>query len=265
MRQIKAIFFDIDGTLVPFATPGIPQEVKDAIAAVREKGVKVFIATGRHLAWIDNLGDTDFDGYVTVNGSMCLLSDKKTCIERRCIDRGDIKRAIEFSHRSPIPLVVISAEGEIFINRIDESVEHVKRMLRVKHIDVRDIDCAEHMDVVQMMAFGTEEQRIDSGIFGKVLKECEPTSWNPYFCDVIPRGSDKSVGIDRMIEYFGIDLSETMAFGDGGNDIGMLRHCAIGVAMGNAEEEVKEAADYITTTDKDHGVVNAFRHFGLIE
>lgn len=55
-----------------------------------------------------------------------------------------------------------------------------------------------------------------------------------------------------------------MAFGDGGNDIGMLRHVAIGVAMGNADESVKEAADYVTTADTDHGVVNAFRHFGLI-
>lgn len=262
--MIKAIFFDIDGTLVPFGTPGIPAEVSDAIARVRTAGVKVFIATGRHLEWIDNLGDTEFDGYVTVNGAMCLLADKHTCIHRRCIARDDVERAIDFSHRSPIPLVVVPADGDIFINRIDDNVRFVQKMLRVNHIDVRELDSARGRDVVQMMAFGTEKERTDSRLFETVLTDCEPTSWNSYFCDIIPRGSDKSVGIDRMIEHFGIPLSETMAFGDGGNDIGMLRHVAIGVAMGNADTAVKSAADYVTTPVDAHGVLNAFHHFGLI-
>lgn len=262
--MIKAIFFDIDGTLVPFGSHGIPQEVKDAISEVRRKGIKVFIATGRHLRWIDNLGDTEFDGYVTVNGAVCLLSDKETCIFRRTIPQTDIERVIPFSHESTIPFVAIPLDGDIFINRIDDGVRHVMKLLRVAHIDVRDLDTINGREVVQMMAFGTEKERTDSGIFGEILTECEPTSWNPYFCDIIPRGSDKSVGIDKIIEYFNIPLSETMAFGDGGNDIGMLRHVAIGVAMGNADESVKEAADYVTTADTDHGVVNAFRHFGLI-
>lgn len=262
--MIKAIFFDIDGTLVPFATPGIPAEVSEAIARVRANGVKVFIATGRHLEWIDNLGDTEFDGYVTVNGSMCLLADKKTCIHKCCISDDDVRRITDFSHSSSLPIVVVPADGGIFINHVDESVNYVAGLLRVRHIDVRDLDAIGGRDVVQMMAFGTEQERNDSSIFGKVLRDCEPTSWNPYFCDIIPKGSDKSVGIDRMLEYFGIDLSDTMAFGDGNNDIGMLRHAAIGVAMGNAGEDVKANADYITTDVSDHGVVNAFRHFGLI-
>lgn len=67
IKNIKAIFFDIDGTLVPFGTHNIPDEVKDCIRIAREKGIKVFISTGRHISWIDNLGDTEFDGYVTAN------------------------------------------------------------------------------------------------------------------------------------------------------------------------------------------------------
>ena len=263
-KMIRAIFFDIDGTLVPFGSHGIPEEVKDAIAEVRAKGVKVFIATGRHPAWIDNLGDTEFDGYVTVNGGLCFLSDKKTLIYRRTISTADIERVIPFSHETDIPFVAIPIDGRIFINRIDDGVRHVMKLLRVAHIDVADLETIGGREVVQMMAFGTEQERLDCGLFGGVLTDCEPTSWNPYFCDIIPKGSDKSVGIDRMIEHFGIDLSQTMAFGDGGNDIGMLRHVAVGVAMGNAEADVKEAADYVTTADTDHGVINAFRHFGLI-
>lgn len=77
IKNIKALFFDIDGTLVPFGAHNIPDEVKNCIRIAREKGIKVFISTGRHMSWIDNLGDTEFDGYVTANGAMYLLQDKK--------------------------------------------------------------------------------------------------------------------------------------------------------------------------------------------
>lgn len=74
----------------------------------------------------------------------------------------------------------------------------------------------------------------------------------------------KAEGIDRMLARFGIGLDETMAFGDGGNDIPMLRHVGTSVAMGNAAPEVKQAADYVTTSVDDHGIARALRHFGLI-
>ena len=73
-----------------------------------------------------------------------------------------------------------------------------------------------------------------------------------------------AVGIDKIIEHYGISLHETMAFGDGGNDMAMLRHAGIGVAMGNAGDEVKEAADYVTDSVDDDGVMNALRHFDVI-
>ena len=97
-----------------------------------------------------------------------------------------------------------------------------------------------------------------------VLPHCESTRWNPLFTDVVPQGSSKAVGIDKIIEHYGISLDETMAFGDGGNDMAMLRHAGIGVAMGNAGDEVKAVADYVTdSVDKD-GIWNALRHFDVI-
>lgn len=264
MSDIKAIFFDIDGTLVPFGAGGIPGEVSDAIAAVRRKGVKVFISTGRHLRWVDNLGDTQFDGYVTVNGGMLFLSDRSTEIYHHPIDKEDIRRFVEFSHRTSMPLVVVPADGDITISRVDETVRFVTKQLCITDIYESDTDYALDRDIVQLMAFGPEEERRESGLFGDVLRHCKPTSWNPYFCDIIPDDSDKSLGIIRMAEYFGIHVEQTMAFGDGGNDVGMIRAAGIGVAMGNATEEARNAADHITTDVSDHGVINAFRHFGLL-
>lgn len=263
--MIKALFFDIDGTLVPYGSGHIPEEVSEAIAEVRRKGVKVFISTGRHLSWINNLGNTEFDGYVTVNGGMCLGADGHTCIHKHCIEPSEIERLKEFSERSDIPLVVVPAEEKIFITRVTPEVQLVGEELHLPPIPVAKVDNAVGKDVVQLMAFGSEDDRRSSGLFGEVLKHSVATSWNPYFCDIIPQGSDKSCGLRAMAEHFGFDMSETMAFGDGSNDVGMLRAAGIGVAMGNADTHVKEAADYITTSDTDHGVVNALRHFGLID
>lgn len=264
-NKIKAIFFDIDGTLVPYGLGKIPEEVSDAIAAMRRNGIKIFIATGRHLNWINNLGDTEFDGFVTVNGGMCLEADRKTIIHRQCIDPADLSRLETFSRKHDIPLVVVPAQDDIFITRYTPEVELVAKELHLPFVPLGEVAQAVGKDVVQLMAFGSEEERRSSGLFGKTLLNAEPTSWNPYFCDIIPKGSDKSAGLEAMGKHFGFDISETMAFGDGSNDMGMIKTAGIGVAMGNADHAVKEIADYITTADTDHGIVNALRHFGLLD
>ena len=70
--MIKAIFFDIDGTLVSFNTHRIPDSTRKAIETIKNRGIKVFIATGRHISVINNLDNIEFDGYITLNVCYCL-------------------------------------------------------------------------------------------------------------------------------------------------------------------------------------------------
>ena len=76
-------------------------------------------------------------------------------------------------------------------------------------------------------------------------------------------GANKGDALLQLAEYLGIKQEETMAFGDGENDITMLRTAGIGVAMGNAEPSVKAAADYVTVTNNEAGVAAAIRKFVL--
>ena len=90
------------------------------------------------------------------------------------------------------------------------------------------------------------------------------TRWHPTFLDVIPATGGKDKGMDAMLAHFGLTPEEAMAFGDGENDLTMLRHAGIGVAMGSASDFVKSQADYTTGTVDEDGVIAALRHFELL-
>jgi hydroxymethylpyrimidine pyrophosphatase-like HAD family hydrolase len=93
---------------------------------------------------------------------------------------------------------------------------------------------------------------------------CEYGRWYPSFADVTAYGVTKQKGIDEIIRHFDLRLEDTVAFGDGGNDVSMLRHAAIGVAMGQANDDVKAAADYVTTPIDEDGISLAMKHLGII-
>lgn len=257
--MIKAIFFDIDGTLVSFKTHVVPQSTIESLRILREKGVKVFIATGRHPSAINNLGGLQFDGYVTVNGGYCIAGTGEV-IYKHSISEEDVEALLQYMETSPFPCAFVS-EKEVLMNYRDEAVEQVFRLLNFPAPPCQPLSRARGKDIFQFISFFTaaEEERIM-----QVIPHCESTRWNPLFTDVVPVGSSKSIGIDKMLEHYGFTLDECMAFGDGGNDVSMLRHAGIGVAMGNAGEEVKQAADYVTESVDEDGIFKALKHFNVI-
>ena len=84
--------------------------------------------------------------------------------------------------------------------------------------------------------------------------------WHPCFADVNPRGVTKASGIASFAREMGIGIDETVAFGDGGNDVPMLEAAGLGVAMGNASDEVKARAGYVTASVDDDGLAQALEY-----
>lgn len=258
--MIKAIFFDIDGTLVSFKTHEVPQSTIQALAALKQKGMQVFVATGRQYQSINNLGTLKFDGYITLNGGFCIAGTDRV-IYKHSILHQDIENLLAYQQTAEsFPCAFVCEEG-IYMNYKNESVEKLFRMLNFPEPPIRPLHEVSGKTVFQVIAFFSEgqEERIMS-----VLPHCESTRWNPLFADIVPAGSSKAVGVDKIVEHYGFSLDETMAFGDGGNDVAMLRHAHIGVAMGNADDEVKEKADYVTNSVDEDGIFNALKHFGVI-
>ena len=255
--MIKAIFFDIDGTLVSFRSHQIPDSTLKAIHAVRKQGVKVFIATGRPMPFVDNLGTLEYDGIMTVNGASCQAADGKV-IRHQPIRHDDLVRLVDYYHERPFPLA-FAANDDIFITMTSPEALEVLSILNLKCPPIAPIEQCLDMDVMQIIAFFKDCD--DPRIMNEVLRGCSEQRWHPYFADIICQGNNKAIGIDAIISHYGISIDETMAFGDGGNDMTMLRHVGCGVAMGNARDEVKAAADYVTDDVDEGGVEKALQHF----
>lgn len=262
--MIKALFFDIDGTLVSFKTHHVPLSTIDALQTVKAKGIKIFISTGRPKAIINNLGELEelnlIDGYVSMNGAYCFVGD--TVIDRHYIPHESALKIGHFVDKQKAACVFVSAHDvcvyreNALMRKIFYDYLHVDEMRKVDNIEEA---CA--VDIYQATPFITPEQEAE--IIGQI-KGCTGDRWHPTFTDITAAGCDKRHGVEIVAKHFGLNMQEVICFGDGGNDISMLQSEAIGVAMGNAEDTVKAVADYVTTAVDDNGVRNAMRHFGLI-
>lgn len=262
--MIKALFLDIDGTLVSFHTHQVPASTIEALSRARARGVRIFIATGRSPLIINNLGELQkrdlIDGYVTVNGSYCIIG--KEVVYKGAMPVADVKAILDFCTAHGCPCIVVGEHDLCVVNHRPLVDELFHDFLKVDYLPRRTVEEALQMgDIFQLTPFIDVEQERE--IMSR-LPGCESGRWYPAFTDVTARGNNKQKGIDEIIRPLGIALEETMAFGDGGNDISMLRHAGMGVAMGNAKDDVKAAAKYVTDTVDNDGILKALQHFGVI-
>ena len=260
--MIKGAFFDVDGTLIPFGGNLLPDALRDDLLALRASGVKLFLATGRTKQDLDNTGmlrDVVFDAYITLNGHRCF--DDRGLYRDVPIPREDVAAACQVLREHPEIIVVMETDQGNFLSRMDDSLLPLFREIHTPVYPLRAPEAALKEKVYQFVPFVLpgEEQ-----LFLPLMPHCMATRWHTRAIDVIPAGGGKADGIKATLERFGLKREEVIAFGDGDNDRSMIGLAGIGVAMGNAGQQLKSEADYITDTVDHGGVSKALRHFGLL-
>lgn len=259
--MIKALFFDIDGTLVSFKTHQIPQSTVDALREAKAKGIKVYISTGRPVAFINNLGQIEdlIDGYITTTGALCIVDNEK--FGYHCIGKKSVGKIINASRRLGKSCIVVGAEHIGIVNDSEELTRQFREGLNLQY-DFYPLDNVLREPILQLSPFFNAEEETE---VMRDVKYCVSSRWHPAFTDITNVEADKGKALVEMARHEGFTIDETIAFGDGGNDISIIKKAGIGVAMDNAREEVKAVADYTTTDIDNDGVRNALLHLNVLK
>lgn len=260
--MIKAIFFDVDGTLVGFRQTQISDRLRADLLAVQAKGIKIIVCTGRarqDLAGTGMLRDVEFDGYITLNGQCCF--DQRGIYRDVPICREDLEAACQVLRANPRLAALMAGDGQSYLSKIDDRVRSIYKFLHTELLDVRPPEWMLEEKIYQFSPLAGPE---DEELFLPVMPHCTHTRWHPKGFDILPKGGGKTSGIQAAMERYGLSADEIMAFGDGENDAAMLKLAGIGVAMGNSVECAKAQANYVCASVDEDGVSQALRHFGLL-
>ena len=262
MTQRYALFFDIDGTLVSFKTHEIPSSTIFALTQAKANGSRVYIATGRPPVIITNLGAIEhlIDGYITTNGALCYVGDELVCCQP--IPKEDVMTCVEDSKEKGYSVIIVGRKDVAVLDPKGDVDRIFRQMLAVKNLDqASPLETVLQQDILQLTPFFPADYEPESLAR---MSQCVSGRWHPEFTDITANGADKGKGILAIARHEGFDPKHTMAFGDGGNDTSMILQAGIGIAMGNAIDELKQQADYVTSSVDDNGILNALRHFQVV-
>ena len=265
---MKALFFDLDGTLLD-SGKRIPASAAEALMAARAKGVKVFVCTGRSLRVEKMLGWTTemqlFDGGVYCNGACICLGGETKYV---CIEPEAVRAVLDEVSRHEGVHVSLNGEGA------DHSFNFVPpdSMMGpwgMKPEDIHPLDDAAISHCTKMLVFYQElvnsTRPLPEDLFPSLQEKCGGTA-TMYLTDqgatiqIVSRESSKRVGIEKVRKALGLEKDEIAVFGDDLNDLDMIRAYPVSIAMGNAVEAVKAEAAHITRTNDEGGVAHALKH-----
>jgi len=276
-------FFDIDGTLVGFGRNELIPSTQRALARTKENGHQLLICTGRSLrqipAWLkeNNL----FDGIVASAGAHVIYHGAE--IYFRAMSPDTVRRSIHLFTENEIPYTLQGEKhnyfAKAFAGRLVESLaekagvlpEQIEKLFG-DYVLTTDPDGAEIVaanDAILGMLY--EKSPFDHERMRRALGSelnVNPSSFNkpdPYSGEITQSAITKAAGIKTVMEHLHVPREETAAFGDGHNDIEMLQFAGIGVAMGNAPDAVKAAADLVTDSLESDGLYHAMQKLHLVE
>ncbi|MFZ7943486.1 MULTISPECIES: Cof-type HAD-IIB family hydrolase [Bacillaceae] len=241
--DIKLVALDMDGTLLNNKGQ-ISEANRQAIKAAQEKGVFVVLSTGRSLTTSREHADAlELTSYlVTVNGSE-IWDEKREIVERNLVKSELIEWMWELTKQHKTKFWAISTER----NFHDEMPEDIHKLEWLKFGFNIDDDATRELITKELEARGEFE------LSNSTLNNIE----------VNPLGIHKAKGLSIVCSRLGIEMKNVMAVGDSRNDLMMIKEAGLGVAMGNAQDVVKEAADWITATNEEDGVAQAIHKWVL--
>lgn len=261
MSKIKMIATDIDGTILKHNFE-FNQEVKDCIKKLTQDGVKVVLVTGRmHVATLRLAEELELNTpIISYQGGMVRCGNKT--LYERFLNPDRAREIINWAKRNHVHL-------NLYMNdklHVETDSEIVRRYTdeRAAEYVIKSFDELKLEKVNKLLAINFEDENKVT-----MWKEYLETKYTdvyfvksmPYFCEVCHPEATKGHAVDFLIKHWGLTKEEVMTIGDQNNDIELLQAGGIKVAMGNATDELKATADFVTDTVNKNGFVRAVEKY----
>lgn len=258
----KMIVVDLDGTLLNISE-GCSNRTKKYLKKLKDLGYIIVIATGRVLGSAMGVTDgADFANYIIANaGALIYDMDNKRIVMKNDISKIDMKMICD-SYNDEIDYINVC--DLFYHNRcIGNSNIKSKYEKKIKDLDKFITDCD---DILHITVKLKDNDLIDKyyKIFSRDSLEIivmQDSFTDRKWLEIFNKGVSKYNAIKVIMDREEISNSDVVAFGDGLNDIDMIKKCGIGVAMGNALDEVKDVSNYVTISHNDDGVVYFLRGY----
>ncbi|AKA69501.1 Cof-type HAD-IIB family hydrolase [Clostridium scatologenes] len=265
----KLLAVDMDGTLLN-NNRIISKENKEAIKKAVKKGVNVVITSGRGLKGLDNfLDEVNLRGenryLIANNGGTIYRTSNFECIAYKGLRGKDLIKAHTLSNKVGLNMIAYTHEGPIAAEKSEFTkfeAEYVGTPVKIVNFDL-DI---EDNDEITKILFSQTEELLDKKMLElpkEFYTEYNVVKTMPIVLEVMNKNCNKGYGVKVLADKLGIKKEEIMCIGDQANDVEMLTYAGLGVAMGNAIEEIKSIAQYVTSDNDDDGVAKAIKKFIL--
>lgn len=266
MSKYKLIAFDVDDTLLN-TEKKITPKTKEALLNAQKSGIKLLVASGRLpygvKPFADELNVLENGGYYMGFNGGAVLNSKNELIGTTYLDSKYINPVYDVLRPTNITTMVHKGDT-IYADKKVNDYTHIEPDVIGIPLNFVD-DIAEFVDwkLHKFLLCGVPEELKDTEkiLLEKFGAELDIYFSAPWFLEVMPKGVNKGIGVETVCRYMGIDIADVIAFGDNYNDIPMLEMSGLGIAMGNADEKVKESANYVTDTCDADGIAKALGKF----
>ncbi|WP_367377115.1 Cof-type HAD-IIB family hydrolase [Levilactobacillus cerevisiae] len=266
---VKLIAIDIDGTLL---TPNnkLALSTIDAIKAAVASGIKIVLCSGRPLAgvqpYLDMLDLTGDDQYVITHDGAAIQTTNGQALVTHSLSRNDAQRLAGLADQAPIDYHMITPQAIYTPNR--PASAYTIRESRLVHLPVvyqpaTEIPAGEDILTFVFIDETAVVDAFEPTIPAALRQQFYLVRTDPHFIEALNQHVSKAHALPELADHLHLQPAETMAIGDGANDLPLLKAAGLGVAMGNATAEVQAAADEVTSSNAEDGVANAILTYAL--
>lgn len=244
----KALFFDCDGTLLPFDAKLWPEETRDALQDIKSRGHDLFLATGRHYFNVPKfIKDSGlFSAYTCLNGQITVKNE--TTIHRIPLDESARNHLIELAQFHTLPVLFVG-EKDVVLSASTAATKTWEQLVE----DLSFVTLGGKIPDILYQAVFFGPHYLDEALQSE-LENYTLVRWHPDFVDINKRGVSKALSIQYTMEQTGYEREQIIAVGDAANDREMISFASLGVAMGQADPTTKQLADLVVSPCDQGGI-----------